>query len=191
MKILKRILLAVGVIVILVLVIAIFLPSRVAVKRNVEINGDLTIIFNYVADYRNFSEWNAWSKVDPEAKIELTGDPGKIDQAWHWDGDNIGKGTLTLKEIEPYNYIKGEMVFLAPMQGIADDIWKFETLKESIRVNWSFETDLDYPLGRFFGLMMDSQLGPQLEEGLQNLKNVIESLPFPKDTTDISKLPEL
>ena len=37
---------------------------------------------------------------------------------------------------------------------------------------------MDYPLGRYVGLMLDGMiLGPQFEKGLANLKRVCEALP--------------
>jgi len=177
MKVLKGILLVVGIIVTLILVVAVFLPGTAVVTRTVEVNKPVETVFNYVADYTNYIKWNAWSQMDPEAKSELTGTPGEIGQIYSWDGDIVGKGTLTLNELEPYSSIKGELVFISPMQGLAVDNWKFETLENATRIVWTFETELGYPIGRFFGLMMDGQLGPQLDEGLSNIKTQIEALP--------------
>lgn len=177
MKVLKGILLVIGILVTLILVVAVFLPGTAVVTRTVEVNKPVETTFNYVADYTNYIKWNAWSKMDPDALSELTGTPGEIGQIYSWDGDVVGKGTLTLKELEPYTSINGELIFISPMQGSAVDDWKFESLENGTRIIWTFATELGYPIGRFFGLMMDGQLGPQLDEGLSNLKAEIEAIP--------------
>jgi hypothetical protein len=51
-----------------------------------------------------------------------------------------------------------------------------EPAGESIRVTWSNEGDLGAnPINRYFGLMMDRMMGPDFEEGLNNLKRTIEA----------------
>ena len=177
MKVVKGILLVVGLLVAITLVVGIFLPSRAEITRTSDINRPIETVFNYIADYRNNQKWNSWEEMDNEVESKITGQPGEMGQTYEWTGKIVGKGSLTLAEVEPYSYMKGERVFISPLQGKADDIWKFEALENGTRVNWTFKTELGYPLGRIIGLMMDSQLGPQLEEGLKNLKTAIEYLP--------------
>ena len=44
-------------------------------------------------------------------------------------------------------------------------------------VSWSFLGDMgNNPVARWIGLMMDSILGPQLESGLNNMKEYLENL---------------
>lgn len=46
---------------------------------------------------------------------------------------------------------------------------------ENMLVTWAIEGELGYnPLMRYFGLGIESVWGPELEQGLQNLKEVCE-----------------
>ena len=47
---------------------------------------------------------------------------------------------------------------------------------DSVNVVWSNEGDLGAnPINRYFGLMMDRMIGPDFEEGLNNLKRKVEA----------------
>ena len=47
---------------------------------------------------------------------------------------------------------------------------------ENTKVTWSNEGDLGAnPINRYFGLMMDRMMGPDFEEGLNNLKRAVEA----------------
>ena len=49
---------------------------------------------------------------------------------------------------------------------------------ESSTVIWNFEGDMgSNPIGKLMGLFMEGMLGPSYEEGLQNLKSLVEAKP--------------
>ena len=43
------------------------------------------------------------------------------------------------------------------------------------------------PVARWMGLMMDSMLGPQLEEGLSNMKEYLENLSKKENVEELPK----
>ena len=55
MKILKNLLIIIVAIIALLLIVAVFLPSEYRVERSVEINKPAEEVYNYVADFNNFS----------------------------------------------------------------------------------------------------------------------------------------
>ena len=62
-------------------------------------------------------------------------------------------------------------------QGQAMAEWTFEPVSESsVKVTWAFSGDSGWNLmGRYFGLFMDSFIGPDFERGLANLKKLAET----------------
>jgi Polyketide cyclase / dehydrase and lipid transport len=184
MKILKTIFYVILGLIALIFVVALFLPSEYKVERSVEINKPVGIVFGYVADFNNFREWNPWSSLEPNHSFEVSGDSGQVGQKYHWDGNIIGTGEMIFTELKPYELIKSDILFLAPEQanGVVDFI--FDGEENRTKISWSLTGSADYPLGRFFGLMMDSFLGPDFEKGMINLKNMCESKeiqPAPKE----------
>lgn len=174
MKVLKIILIVLAIIVALFLIVAAFLPSQAHIERSVTINAPVDTVFTFAADFNNFIKWDPWSRMEPEAKQEITGPAGQVGQKWAWEGEVIGKGHMTITQIVPNEKIEAKLVFLDPQTVEADNIMKFDSTAQGTRVRWIYESELDYPVGRYFGLMLDGMLGKDLESGLSNLKDIFE-----------------
>jgi len=170
MKILKIMMYVVLAFIALLFIVAIFLPSEYKVERSIEINKPIGMVYGYVADFNNFREWNPWSPLEPNHSYEVSGDSGQVGQKYHWDGEIIGSGEMIFTELKYNDFIKSEIAFLAPEQANGFVDWVFEGDENKTKVSWSMIGSADYPLGRYFGLMMDSLLGKDFEEGMNNLK---------------------
>jgi hypothetical protein len=175
MKVLKNISLIIIAIIVLFLVVAIFLPSTYKVERSAEINWPADSVYNYVADFNNFQAWNPWTPMEPGHKYEITGDSATVGQKYYWEGKTIGSGQMTFTELKPYSYIKSDIEFLTPQSGKGIVEWNFEPQGEKTKVSWSITGEAGYPIGRYFGLMMDSFLGKNFEDGMKNLKEKCEA----------------
>jgi hypothetical protein len=175
MKALKATLYIIIGIVTLFLIIALFLPSHSRVERTIVINQSAPVLFNYVLDFNNYKKWNPWSRMDPDAKGELSGEPGSIGQKWSWDGEIVGKGSMTMVEIIPNKMIKSKLEFKEPFEAWSWDLWSFQPVRGGTKITWANEADLDYPVGRYFGLFYDGMMGPDFEKGLKNLKEFTEN----------------
>jgi len=184
MRVLKKILIGIGGLIALFLLVAVFLPSHYQVERAIEINRAPEVVFEQVADFNNWIKWNPWTEIEPAAKNTITGAAREVGSTWAWEGKDIGTGSMTFEKIEPPQRIESKLVFTAPQQGTAKDSWTFAPMATSTKATWHNEGDLDYPLGRYVGLMLEgSILGPQFEKGLANLKRVCEALPDPAATS--------
>lgn len=73
MKILKNTIIVIISLVVIVLIIAAFVPSEFKVEREVTINKPLTEVFDYVKYLKNQENYSVWSKIDPNMKREFTG----------------------------------------------------------------------------------------------------------------------
>lgn len=170
----KKILIFIVGLIALFLIFAIFLPSSYQVKRSTTINAPVETVFNNVADFNNYLHWNPWSKMDPEAKNSISGNGNQVGDSWTWDGQVVGKGSLTYVEINALQSIKSKLVFTAPREDTADDLWEFEKNGNITNVVWTLKGELAYPIGRFMGFFLDDMLGKDMENGLQNLKEYSE-----------------
>lgn len=177
MKVFKRVVIVIVAIVAVFYLVALFLPSAFHLERSIVINKSPEAVFGQVSDFNNWMKWNPWSKLDPNAKNTISGEPGDIGSSWEWEGEEVGRGILTIAEIEPNESIHSNLQFLVPWESSATDDWKFEATASGTKVTWISAGELPYPLGRYMGLMMDSELGAQMEQGLGDLKSVCETLP--------------
>lgn len=100
-----------------------------------------------------------------------------------WDGVIAGSGTQTIVESTPYETLS---IVLSP--GEPGEAWsRFDLVAGTgaTIVTWSFEADYGMNIvGRFFASMLGSIVARDYRIGLENLKNLAESLP----TADFSDL---
>ncbi len=177
MKILKGILFALLAVVATLLIVAAFLPSEYSVQRSIEIRADRATVYNSVIDYNNWKNWSIWVEMDPDAVNTMSGNPGEPGATWLWDGEIIGRGSLQLEQFKKNEMIRSTLTFSEPDRKTSTVIWNFKDSENGTLAIWINEGELDYPLMRYFGLFLDSMLGPDFEQGLANLKAYLESRP--------------
>lgn len=156
------------------LVIAAIVPANYRVERKAVIHAPTDTVFSQVVDLKRWQQWNPWQAMDPEASNTYTGTMGQTGSSWIWDGEVIGKGKITIRQIDTNRAIQTKLQFFDPEMTTYGE-WIFEPVNDSTtRVTWANEGTLDYPIGRFMGLFLDDMLGPDFEEGLKNLKEITE-----------------
>lgn len=174
MKVLKGIFFIIVGIIALLFIVALFLPSQYTVTRKIEVNKPIGEVYGYIADFNNFHSWNPWTPLEPNHMYTVNGDSGQIGQKYYWEGEVIGKGEMIFTELKQYEKIASEINFLAPQTASGIVNWNFNGTENTTNVSWSLTGPSDYPLGRYYGLMMDGFLGPSFEEGLKSLKTNCE-----------------
>ena len=186
-----RILLIVIVIIVgIILLVPAFIDEDITITRTVEINKPVDQVYNVVKDFNYYKQWNAWSQMDKDASGEISGPVGQVGAKWSWDGDTVGIGSLTIEKLVPNQSITSRLEFITPMSGTAQDLWTFEGLdSSSTKVSWSYDGSASSYFMRYMNPMMEGMLGPQLETGLSNLKNLIEALE--PDTTMTMTMEEM
>jgi hypothetical protein len=165
----RILIIVIGAIIVLFLAVGLFLPSKAHVERSITINTPVDSVFLMVADFKHYLKWNPLSLYESGAENTISGNPAEVGHCWAWVGDTIGTGKLTIEDIIPGKMIHSSLVFTAPDSYKSEEIWKFEPTSTGIKVTWSNESDLSYPIGRFFGLFLDSMMGSEFEKGLSQL----------------------
>lgn len=176
MRILKKITLIVIAFVAMVLLIAFFLPASYSITRSIEINAPAELIYKQVGDFSTWTSWEPWSMKDPNAKHEFVGIPGTQGHALIFKGKELGEGTWSIQTCTPSSLIINQLNLTEPAEIHMTDIWKFETTANGSHVEWTSGGDLSYPIGRLYGLMLNSVLGNKMHEGLDSLKVFSESM---------------
>jgi hypothetical protein len=159
--------------IVLLLVIAAALPSNYRVERSVEIHKPADVIYALVVNLPNWPKWDPFTEKNPAMKSKFNGEPGAIGSKWEWEGGEE-TGRMTVEEVIANRSIRSKLEFFSPQAMVASDNWDFTPTANGTKVTWAVGGDLDYPIGRLFGLFMDSMLGPTFEKGLANLKTVSE-----------------
>jgi len=157
-----------------VLLVAAFLPSRYNIEKTTVIRKPISVVMNKVGDLNYYASWNPWQQMDPGATKDVSGTPGTISHQYSWHGKKIGVGSLTIKNIDE-THIYFDLEFLKPWKSHAKDDWSFENHGGSeTKVTWHNSGDLPWPMARLMGPIISKNLNHQFEKGLNNLKNMVE-----------------
>lgn len=176
MKIIKRILLVLIVLIGLLAGIGMLLPSQAHVERSLEISAPAESIFPLIANFKENSKWSPWHALDPDMKQTFTGEEGTVGSkvAWVSEHKHVGTGSQEITALDPNKRIETHLDF--GKQGTAEAYFQFDEANGGCTLTWGFDSDLgNNPIGRYFGLMFDSMIGPSYEEGLNNLKTLAEA----------------
>jgi uncharacterized protein YndB with AHSA1/START domain len=176
MNILKKILIGLAVIVVLFLIVAIFLPSDVTVERSAVVEAPDSVVFDYITDFTVRANWDPWLEEDPDAKVTLNEIPKGVGAGYAWEGEVTGSGKMVIDEVEENKLVKSTITFYTPQTGEGKIEWQLEPVEDGTNLTWTFYSKMGYPVGRFFGLMMDGMLGPSLEKGLSNIDHEISNM---------------
>lgn len=176
MKILKNILFTViGIVVVLVL-ISFFLPSSYRVERALTMNAKPEAIFPYLNTLKTWPEWTAWTvQKYPDMKTTFSGPESGVGATYQWDGKTSGQGMLKLTSSDPAKGIGYDLDFQAGTY-VSKGTITMQATGDTTRVTWANFGDIaNNPIHRYFGLFLDRMMGPDFEEGLNKLKQKVET----------------
>ncbi|MGO4906337.1 SRPBCC family protein [Flavobacterium sp. W20_MBD1_R3] len=178
MKIIKKILLGLFGIIVLVLLIALFLPKEYAVEREITINQPKDSVFNYIKYLKNQDSFSVWFSKDPAMKKTFTGTDGTIGAIAGWDSKdkNVGIGEQEIKKIVKGERIDFELRFKVPIESTDNAYMITEAISPNkTKVKWGFNGKMPYPMNLMLPILnMEEMLGKDLQDGLNNLKAVLE-----------------
>lgn len=176
MKVIKIISGVLVAIIIVFLLIALFLPSEVTVERSAVIEAPDSVVFNYITDFTVRANWDPWLEEDPDAKVTLNEIPKGVGAGYAWEGELIGSGKMVINEVEENKLVNSTITFYEPQSGEGKIKWRLESVENGTNLTWSFYSEMGYPVERYFSLMMEGMLGPQLEKGLSSIDHEISNL---------------
>jgi len=172
---LKKILIALTILVLVFVIIVLTRPADFHVERSATIAAPALTLFEQVNDHRKFNVWNPFLKVDPNVKNTYSGPDSGVGAACSWDGNkDIGAGTATIIESKPGELLRLRMDWKRPMEGVATVDFTFKPAGDKTVVTWAMYGKNGF-MGKLVSIFMDcdKMCGPPFEEGLANLKAVV------------------
>jgi len=166
----------IGGFVLLLILIGIAMPSRVHIEREQMIDAHPATVFALLNDFRQMEKWSPKAEEDPNARIEFAGPPRGVGASIAWSGQIVGQGRQFITASNPFDSIT-TVVDLGDGNE-ATVSFALEKIDDMTRVVWSWERDYGWNLaGRFFGIMLNSIIGEDYEQGLANLDDLAARLP--------------
>lgn len=179
---LKKILIALGLIIVLGIVaiaaVVMMTPTDFKVEREVTINKPKSEVFAYARQIKKQNEWGPWYKKEPTMKQEFRGTDGEVGFVSYWKGEtqDTGEGEQEIKKIVDGERIETELRFKQPFESKADAYLITEAVGENqTKVKWGFTSSMPRPMNLLLVIMdMDKEIGKDYQEGLNTLKTVLE-----------------
>jgi len=160
-------------VILLILVITFFLPSKIHVERTAIIKSTPETAFTLINNLEEWYRWSPWHRKDPNMKV--TYGPTKQGKGsfyeWTSDHDQVGNGKMTIADTKPVEYIKTEMNFME--NGTATGEFFLRPVEGGTEIKWTMDSDMGAnPIHKIMGLFMDKWVGGDYEHGLHFLDSV-------------------
>ena len=175
MKILLKILGGLAVLVLLLVVVAFFLPGAYRVERSIVIKAKPETVFALFGDLGRWKEWGAWQERDPGMKITLSEKKAAVGSWSAWESKSEGNGKMTITAIEAAKSVNYLLEF--PDMGMkSNGAMTLQSADGGVKVVWVDAGELGRnPINRWFGVFLDKMIGPDFDRGLTRLKALAEA----------------
>lgn len=158
--------------VLLLVIIGLFLPSKVTVLRSITVDKPVEAIFPWVADLKLWPQWTVWNATeDPTMKYTYPGPTTGAGGAMQWTAKKMGDGSLTFTECQPNQALRYELLMPAHGTNVHGNI-EFESAGGGATgVTWYDEVDLGAnPFKHLMGPLLKKMLGHAFMRSLVGLK---------------------
>lgn len=146
------------------------------IQKTILINSDVHKVYEFLKYTKNQDKFSVWNMKDPAMKKNYAGEDGMPGFTYSWDSKdkNVGAGQQETKSMSEDNRIDYELRFERPMRNTAQSSFITDKVKNNeTSVTWTFASPTKFPMS-LFAPIFKKMLGKQIEQGLQNLKALLE-----------------
>ena len=161
----------------LIIILTLLAPKTYDVSRSITIEKPKKEVFEVLRSLKKQDEWSPWAKKDPNMKKEFKGVDGEEGSVSYWLGNKeVGEGEQEIKKIIDGERIEGELRFMKPFKSESNCYFITDEISEvNTKVTWGFSGKNKFPMSIMMLFMsMDKMVGKDFEEGLSNLKTIME-----------------
>lgn len=151
-------------------------PDTFRYERSITIRASPEKIWAFMADFHNFAAWSPWQKLDPAMQQLHSGSPSGVGAVYEWIGNSkVGQGRMAITAAEPAKALIVDLHFLKPFEARNVTEWLVEPHADGATVRWVMHGPQPF-VSKLMGVLMNMEkmLGQNFDEGLQNLKRVME-----------------
>lgn len=173
MKVLRIVLISIGVLMVVAVSAYFALPGKLHVEVVRTLNASPEDLYHQVSDLTTWKSWTRWSEVDTSLRVSFGATTQGVGASMQWSGES-GSGTLRITEAKPNKYIRYVLQFEGT--GDAEGRIQFHPLDDSTTVTWTMDTQLD-GLFRYLGISFEKLIREDFTEGLEGLERHLKQLP--------------
>ena len=171
MRVLRNIVLAVAIILILLLVVAFFLPATFSVQRSAVIAAPAEQIYAKFATPRSWAVWSAWTtEADPTLVYTYAGPDSGVGAIMKFTAKKMGNGELEIVEAVPAQAVSYALRMTGTDMKVNGHV-TLEPAEGGTKVTWRDTGDLGRNvLLRYLGPMLDKNLSQAYEKSFAGLR---------------------
>lgn len=161
-----------------VMVLGLIAPKDYTVVRSVDINAAPNQVWEYVNSLEDLHEWSPWKDRDTNQVVTYAGNSGEVGSVMTWKGnEEVGEGSQEITGVIAEKELKTLLTFIMPFgESQSNASVLLETNENGTKVSWEFNGSTPYPMNAMLLFTdMDAMLGKDFEQGLSNLKTLVES----------------
>jgi hypothetical protein len=151
-------------------------PNTIHVERTLAIQAPPERILPLITDFHQWRSWSPYEKRDPDMQRTYSGAASGTGAVYQWNGNNnVGAGRMEIIETSPPLHVTIKLDFIRPFEGHNTAEFTLSPQGGHTAVTWS----MDGP-ARFISKVMrvflnfDKMIGTDFEDGLANLKAIVE-----------------
>ena len=131
-----------------------------------------------ITDFRRWVDWSPWEGLDPDLQRTYSGPAQGLGATYAWSGNRkAGAGRMEITGVAP-DRIDVDLRFLKPFRSSSTVRFALTGAGDQTRVQWQLRSPRTV-VSRVMGVVwnMDRAIGADLEKGLAQLKDRVESAP--------------
>lgn len=173
----KKVALLLGVAIGVFLAFAATRPATYHVERSISVAAPATVLFGNVDNFKTWSAWSPWDKLDPQMQKTVTGPPSGVGAAYAWQGNSkVGKGSMTITAVEAPSKATYRLEFVEPFASVATTMFTIVPQGDKAStVTWAMDGNNNF-VGKIMSVFMnmDKMIGGDFAKGLAALKIIAE-----------------
>lgn len=180
---LKKILVSIASVIVLAVIVVLVAASRqpdtFRIERSATVAAPPAAVFAHLEDFRRWSAWSPWEKLDPAMEKTFGGSPKGTGATYSWHGnDQVGRGSMTILASRPNERLEIRLEFFEPWEATNTTVFTLVPQGAGTEVTWAMEGANNF-MGKVFSVFMnmDDLVGADFEKGLADLSAVAQANP--------------
>jgi hypothetical protein len=173
---LKWTLLGLGGVIVVFLIVVAMQPADFRIERSATMRAPAAAAHAQVNDFHNWQAWSPWEKVDPALKRSYEGPDAGTGAVYAWQGNkDVGEGRMTIMESRPGELVRIKLEFFKPFAATNTADFTFKPSGENTTVTWAMSGQNNFvSKAMCLFINMDTMVGGMFEQGLNQMKTVVE-----------------
>ncbi|MFT3840824.1 MAG: SRPBCC family protein [Myxococcaceae bacterium] len=151
-------------------------PDTFTVQRKTTVNAPPEVVYGVVNDFHHFGDWSPWASMDPSMKTTYAGPESGKGASYAWVGnDKVGEGKMTITDSTPQK-VTVALEFIKPFAASDEVVWAITPNGANTDFSWTMNGKSNF-IFKAFGVFkdMDKMVGDDFQRGLDKLKTVAEA----------------